>query len=84
VTGLVEWKIIGSNGDKTRELKLSDVTQPAVDHLDFRFRYFQHLTGILNLPEGFRARVVVLTVKATGKDAVEPVEQSFEWPVTGS
>jgi hypothetical protein len=84
VTGLVEWKIIGSNGDKTRELKLSDVTQPEVDHLDFRFRYFQHLTGFINLPEGFRARVVVLSVKATGKDAGEPVEQSFEWPVTGS
>jgi hypothetical protein len=84
VTGLVEWKIIGSNGDKTRELKLSDVTQPEVDHLDFSFRYFQHLTGIINLPEGFRARVVVLSVKTTGKNASEPVEQSFEWPVTGS
>jgi hypothetical protein len=84
VTGLVEWKIIGNNGGKTRELKLSDVTQPEVDHLDFRFRYFQHLTGIINLPEGFRARVVVLSVKPAGKDAIEPVEQRFEWPVTGS
>jgi Family of unknown function (DUF6776) len=84
VSGLVEWKIIGNNGGEIRELKLSDVTRPEVDHLDFRFRYFQHLTGIINLPEGFKARVVVLSVKATGKDAVEPVEESFEWPVTDS
>lgn len=84
VSGLVEWKIIGNNGGEIRELKLSDVTRPEVDHLDFRFRYFQHLTGIINLPEGFQARVVVLSVRATGKDAIEPAEESFEWPVTGS
>ena len=84
VTGLVEWRIVGKNGDETRELKLSDVTRPEVDHLDFRFRYFQHLTGIINLPEGFQAREVVLSVRTTGKDVVEPVEQSFEWPVAGS
>jgi hypothetical protein len=84
VTGQVEWKIIGNNGGETRELKLSDVTSPEVDHLGFRFRYFQHLTGIIRLPRGFRARVGKLSVKATGKDAVEPVEKSFEWAVTGS
>lgn len=84
VTGVVDWRIIGKNGDEIRELKLSDVTHPEVGHLDFRFRYFQHLTGIISLPEGFLAREIVLSVKATGKDAVEPVEQSFEWPVTGS
>jgi hypothetical protein len=84
VTGLVEWRIVGKNGDETRELKMSDVTRPEVDHLDFRFRYFQHLTGIISLPEGFQAREVVLSVRTTGKDAVEPVEQSFEWPVAGS
>jgi hypothetical protein len=84
VTGVVDWKIVGVNGDDTRELKLSDVTRPEVDHLDFRFRYFQHLTGIISLPEGFKAREVVLSVKATGKDAVDPVEQRFEWPVAGS
>jgi hypothetical protein len=83
VTGLVEWRIIGNNGDEPRELKLSDVTRPEVEHLDFRLHYFQHLTGIINLPEGFQAREVVLSVKVTGKDSVEPVEQSFEWPVTG-
>ena len=83
VTGLVEWRIIGNNGDKTQELKLSDVTRPEVDHLDFQFRYFQHLTGIINLPGGFQAREVVLSVKVTGKNPVKPVEQSFEWPVTG-
>jgi hypothetical protein len=84
VTGVVEWRIIGKNGDKTRELNLSDVTLPEIGHLDFRFRYFQHLTGIINLPVEFQAREVVLSVRTMGKDAFEPVEQSFEWPASGS
>jgi len=83
MTGVVEWRIMGNNGDKTLELKLSDVTQPKVEHLDFQFRYFQHLSGIINLPEGFRAYQIVLSVKVKGKKPVDPVERSFEWPVTG-
>ena len=84
VTGRVDWKIVGRNGDEPRELKLSDVTRPVVVHLDFRFRYFQHLTGIISLPAGFQPREVVLSVRATGKDAAEPVEQRFDWPAAGS
>jgi hypothetical protein len=84
VAGLVEWSIAGKKGDEIRELTLSDVTRPEVEHLDFRFRYFQHLTGIVSLPEGFQAREVVLSVRSTAKDAPEPVEQSFEWPAAGS
>lgn len=84
VTGLIEWRIIGKNGGETRELKLSDVTRPEAGHLDFRFRYFQHLTGIISLPVGFQAREVVLSVRTTGKEALEPVEQSFVWPSASS
>jgi hypothetical protein len=84
VTGLVEWQIIGKNGNETRELNLTAVTQPATGHLDFRFRYFQHLTGIITLPEGFLAQQVVLSIRTTGKNALEPIEQSFEWPIAGS
>jgi hypothetical protein len=84
VTGLVDWKIIGKNGDEARELNLSDVTRPETRHLDFKFRYFQHLTGIISLPTGFQARKVILSVKPAGKDAPDPIEQSFEWPVTAS
>jgi hypothetical protein len=84
VTGKVEWKIRGSEGAAARELNLSDVTRPEVKQLTFRFRYFQHLTGLFTLPAGFQARDVVLSVVSTGQDAVEPVEQRFEWPVSGS
>jgi hypothetical protein len=84
VSGWVKWEIIGTEGDNGRELTLSDVTRPAVKQLDFRFRYFQHLTGFVALPAGFQARNVVLSVVATGKDAVKPVTQRFEWPAPGS
>lgn len=80
VAGKVTWSIIGKEKNVPRDLKLSDVTRPAVKQLGFRFRYFQHLTGVLALPAGFQVQKVVLSVVATGKNAVEPVEQSYEWP----
>ena len=84
VTGLVEWKIIGKNGDNARELNLSDVTRPETGHLVFKFRYFQHLTGMIRLPSGFQVQRIILSIKPEGKAAPEPFEQSFGWPVTGS
>ena len=84
VAGQVKWTIFGRDGDDPRELNLSDVTQPKVEMVDYRFRYFQHLTGVISLPSGFQAREVVLSVTATGKDAVDPVKQHFDWPVKGS
>jgi hypothetical protein len=83
-TGRIEWKIIGKNGAKRRKLKLSDVTRPQTKYLDFRFRYFQHLTGVISLPPGFQGQRIVLSIKTTGKDAPDPIEQGFAWPVTGS
>lgn len=84
VAGKVTWSIIGKEKNAPRKLKLSDVTRPVVRQLHFRFRYFQHLTGFLTLPAGFQAQKVVLSVVATGKGAVESVEQSYEWLESGS
>ena len=82
VSGKVVWNIIGKQDDAVSELGLADVTEPGTESLAFRFRYFQHLTGVITLPEGFVAHKVELTVKASGKKAPGPLAEVFDWPGT--
>ena len=80
VSGKVLWKITGKQDEEVSELGLAAVTESGTKSLEFRFRYFQHLTGVITLPEGFIAHKVELTVRATGKKAPEPVAEVFDWP----
>ena len=84
VSGTVDWRISGFMFGEPGELALAGVTHPAVQQLNFRFRYFQALTGVISLPEGFEATQLTLTVTPAGSDQQEPVEQMFDWPEAGS
>ena len=81
VSGAVGWRIAGRVEGEAAELTLVDVTQPAIEKLKFRFRYFQNLTGSLTLPEGFEPEKVALHVEPEGKGKTEPVDQVFDWSV---
>jgi hypothetical protein len=83
VSGVAEWKIVGTRDGKPVELGLAEVTRPAVKQLKFKFRYFQDLAGTLYLPEGFEAVKVILSVKPDGKGKPPPVEQEYNWPDRG-
>ena len=80
VSGAVRWSISGQVQGEPAELTLVDVTQPAVQQLKFRFRYFQDLAGSITLPQGFEPEKVKLYIKPEGKSKAEPVEQVFDWP----
>jgi hypothetical protein len=80
VSGVAEWRIVGSSNGEPGVLGLADVTRPAVPQLKFKFRYFQDLAGTVHLPEGFEARKVVLSIKPEGKGNSQPVEQEYDWP----
>lgn len=80
VSGEVDWKISGEVDGERGALTLLDITRPATQHLKFRFRYFQDLTGNINLPPDFEADRVILTVRPQGKGKQEPVVQQFDWP----
>ena len=84
VSGVAEWKIIGTMNGEPGELGLAEVTRPKVQRLKFKFRYFQDLAGTLYLPDGFEARKVVLSIKPEGKGKLQPVEQEYDWPDQGS
>jgi hypothetical protein len=83
VSGVAEWKILGSSNGEPGELGLADVTRPPVKQLKFKFRYFQDLAGSLHLPDGFEAKKVVLSIKPEGKGNPPPVEQEYDWPDHG-
>ncbi|MGD2138501.1 MAG: hypothetical protein PVJ66_04705 [Gammaproteobacteria bacterium] len=80
VSGVVDWQIHGSLLGEPGVLALAGVTSPAIRRLEFRFRYFQELTGVITLPEGFEAKTVELSVKPSGKNQPGPVVQVFDWP----
>ncbi len=84
ISGVVDWRIAGAMPEYQTEIGLERVTQPAVKELKFRFRYFQELAGTIQLPDGFTAKQVVLTVRVTGKGKgkMDPVVQSFDWAST--
>ncbi len=84
VSGVVDWRISGLMMGEPGELGLAGVTRPALRQLKFRFRYFQSLSGVITLPEGFEATQVTLTITPTGKARQEAVEQVFDWPEAGS
>ena len=83
---MVDWRIAGAMPEYQTEIGLERVTEPAVKELKFRFRYFQELAGTIRLPEGFKAKQVVLTirVKGKGKGKMDPIVQSFDWAATRS
>ncbi|MGB5440696.1 MAG: DUF6776 family protein [Gammaproteobacteria bacterium] len=80
VSGMVDWTISGLMLGEPGELALAGVTRPSVQQLKFRFRYFQALSGVITLPEGFEATYVTLTVTPAGKGGQQAVEQVFDWP----
>jgi hypothetical protein len=81
VSGRVGWMISGRRDGEFEELDLAAITETGAGHLDFRFRYFQRLTGVISLPDGFQAEEVTLSVKTTGKNAPEPLLEIFDWQV---
>jgi Family of unknown function (DUF6776) len=83
VSGVADWKIVGTLNGEHGELGLAEVTRPAVQQLKFKFRYFQDIAGTLYLPDGFEARKVILKIKPDGKGNPPPVEQEYDWPDRG-
>ena len=80
VRGVVRLVLEGEQDGKPATLSLAEVTEPAVEKLLFRFRYFQHFEGEVRIPAHFRPRAVQLQVEPSGKYGPPKVERSFDWP----
>lgn len=85
VRGSVQVEVHGlrSRGDGTtveEVLPLTELAETEDYPLEFRFRYFQNLSGTLTLPDGFRPRAVLVTMTPRGR-VNDRTERSFDWLV---
>lgn len=70
VTGLLEGRL--------ERLRLGRLTGRAEDVLEFSFKYFQSVEGVIVLPAGFEPSRVAVRVKPKTK-RLEAVEREYEW-----
>lgn len=74
-SGKVELLVGGSRGTENASLGLRDLGGSEAA-LEFSFKYFQQLNGLIMLPEGFRPATVRLRVQPEGGGGVE---REFMW-----
>ena len=73
-SGKVEISVSGANGQQRARLGLAELG--AGPSLEFSFKYFQQLSGLIMLPEGFKPASVRLRVLPEGGGTVE---REFMW-----
>jgi hypothetical protein len=79
--GQVQIRVIGQRGED--EVTLSNDVLSAGSETRFRFRYFQELTGRIELPEGFEPARVTVKAVATGRRQAR-AEREFNWTLEDS
>ncbi|MDG9667196.1 hypothetical protein ONV78_05555 [Hahella sp. CR1] len=80
IQGVVAVNLIGVKGGEKEILPLRDVDGAEELGVKFRFRYFQDLTGEMELPEGFVPEQIQVVAQSTGKKATK-IERTFDWKV---
>ncbi|MEJ2088023.1 MAG: hypothetical protein P8Y69_06035 [Gammaproteobacteria bacterium] len=81
----IQGRMSGGNSttdDVERVLSLTEIATEGTYPLKFRFRYFQDLTGVITLPQGFSPDRIVVTAGKRGASA-EKQTRTFEWTVAG-
>lgn len=77
--GMVALAISGERGGRPAELSHASVVESGEGPLEFSFKYFQRIEGLLSLPPGFIPRRAFVKVDVKGEKPPR-IEQSFEWP----
>ena len=78
VSGQASLVVQGTIDGEDAQLSLADLGANSEAPLNFRFRYFQDLDGVLNLPENFVPQAVIVTVRTIKGPSVD---RSFPWAV---
>lgn len=80
VNGVVEIEVEGVEDGKTRLLSFAELVEGGGKALKFRFRYFQHFAGRIQLPERFRPQRVTIRLSPRGKGQPPGVKETMQWP----
>lgn len=78
VNGRVDLSLVGSEGPDKRPLAAEEFLVDGESNTDFRFKYMQILTGVVELPETFAPERVQLKVMPAG-GRLDAIEENFAW-----
>jgi len=78
VSGRIDWQIEGRRDGEAASAELRDWIASDSAEMEFRFKYFQTLSGRVRVPEGFEPARVQLLVVPSG-DRLEALEESYAW-----
>lgn len=78
VNGRVDLSLAGSEGPDKRLLAAREFLVDGESSTDFRFKYFQTLAGVMELPAAFAPERVQLKVTPAG-GRLDAIEENFAW-----
>ncbi len=78
VTGKVKLQFEGLLGGESKMLELKKVTAKKVRDLNYRFKYFQNIEGLVEFPEGFSLLRVKVQILPRGRQR-DMIEKTIEW-----
>ncbi len=78
VNGKVKLQFDGLLNGEPKVLSLKDVTAKKITALNYRFKYFQNIEGIVEFPEGFSLLRVKVQILPRGRQR-DMIEKTIKW-----
>jgi hypothetical protein len=70
----------GTLNGRATQYDITEVSNLQPQDLNFTFKYFQHIGGEIELPDGFKPKQVDIVATTRGRDA-QRAERSFPWSI---
>ena len=78
ITGKVKLQFDGLLDGESKVLELKDVTAKKLRSLNYRFKYFQNVDGMVEFPEKFKLLRIVVQILPRGRQR-DMIEKTIEW-----
>ncbi|MCP3660949.1 MAG: hypothetical protein GY696_00395 [Gammaproteobacteria bacterium] len=69
--GWIHLYVVGIQDGKEKTLSLKDVSADGFDRIKMRFKHFQDVDGVLEIPEGFEPQNLTINIKPSNKKTPE-------------
>ena len=79
-TGWIFFAVDGVNGEEPVWLPMREITEEKTEKVKMRFKHFQEVEGVIQLPEGFTPLKVIIEIKPSNKKLPE-LKRRFDWVV---
>lgn len=80
ISGKVKLYFDGLQNGESKLLELKDVTTKNIRDLNYKFKYFQNVEGLVSFPEGFSLLRVKIQILPRGSES-DMIEKTIEWNI---